>query len=85
MSDFDLEPIKADVEADRNVRRVCESCSSRPSKYLYILKSVLYGIFHLCEHCKEELDCVETYVEQVKTTFVEKEKHTWLELEEPLR
>jgi hypothetical protein len=82
---LDINPIKEDVEADRNIRRICESCNTKTSKYLYILKSVLYGIFHLCEKCKEELDCVETNVEEVKTTFVEKKIHTWMELEEPLR
>lgn len=80
---MNLAPIQSDVDQDKKLRRMCESCNKQFSKYLYILKSVLYGIFHICEDCKEDLN--QDDIEGVQTTFVEKESHTWAILEEPLR
>lgn len=83
---LDINPIQADVDADCLIRKNCESCNVKTSRYLYILKSVVYGIFHLCKECKEDLEFLETHIDEVKTKFVEKAKHTWVEnLEEPLR
>jgi hypothetical protein len=80
---MNLAPIQSDVDQDKKLRRMCESCNKQFSKYLYILKSVLYGIFHICEDCKEDLN--QDDVEGIQTTFVEKEAHAWAILEEPLR
>lgn len=82
---LDITPIEEDVRADAKVRKMCESCNRRLSRYLYILKSVLYGIFHLCEDCKKDFDCSETHIEEVRTTFVEKNASTWQVLEDPFR
>lgn len=80
---IDLTPIQEDIDQDRRIEKMCESCNRKPSKFLYILKSVLYGIFHLCKECKQDLD--HDQVDGIETTFVEKEKHTWTVLEDPLR
>lgn len=89
MAELDITPILQDIEADCNIRKYCESCNTKISRYLYILKSVVYGIFHLCKECKEDLEFLETHIDEIKTKFVEKRKHTWKygveQLEEPLR
>ena len=80
---IDLSAIEDDVNQDRKLRRRCESCNKQWSRFLYIIKSVLYGIFHLCEDCKNDLN--QEDFDGIQTMFVEKEKHTYLPLEEPLR
>lgn len=87
MDRLDVTPIQEDVDSDCRIARTCESCSRKPSRYLYILKNVFYGIFHLCQDCKEEMEYVSEEVKevQVQTTFVEKEKHTWSSSEVLLR
>lgn len=80
---IDLTPIQDDVNQDKKLRRMCESCNTKLSRFLYILKSLLYGIFHLCEECKQDLDIEQ--MEGIQTTFVEKESYTWEALEEPIR
>jgi uncharacterized protein with PIN domain len=82
---LDLTLIQQDVDQDKKVQKICESCNQRLSKYLYILKSIFYGIFHVCEYCKEELDSAETPTEEIKTAFVEKAKSAWIDEPGPLR
>jgi hypothetical protein len=76
---MDLGPIMEDIEKDRQLVKNCESCGRKRSQYLYILKSLLYGIFHVCEDCREELECPEGCLEEVKAVFLKKPAHTWSE------
>ena len=62
--------IKHEIEKDLHLHKVCESCEAAPSEYLYIIKSLLYGIFHVCEDCKTNLECTE--LESIKSTFLKK-------------
>lgn len=74
---LDLTPIQADIDQDKKLRRRCESCNQANSRYLYIIKSVLYGIFHLCKACKTELDVEQSVGNNIEAIFVEKDLHTW--------
>lgn len=82
---MDLRPIQQDIDKDKKLSKCCESCSRKRSRYLYIVKSVLYGIFHICEDCKEELVCPDYCTEEIKAVFLEKPPSTWMVEEVPLR
>lgn len=47
--------IALDIERDSQISRMCESCERRSSQYLYLVKSMVYGIFHICDLCREEI------------------------------
>ena len=81
---LDITPIQQDIQKDRRMKKVCESCNQRLSEYLYILKSIMFGIFHVCEQCKEELDCSETE-QEVKTMFIKKARNSYSNEPEPIR
>ena len=82
---LDLTPISEDIAKDRSMRKVCESCNCRLSKYLYILKSIMFGIFHVCDRCKEELDCSDTGIDEIQTVFLEKSRRSYTSEPEPIR
>lgn len=67
---MNLIDIRYEVEKDLNIHKVCESCEAAPSEYLYIIKSLLFGIFHVCEDCKSGLECSD--MPDTKSTFVKK-------------
>lgn len=47
--------IALDIERDIKIPKICESCNGRSSQYLYLVKSMVYGIFHVCELCRNEI------------------------------
>ena len=52
---YDLATIALDIEKRRSMVKLCESCKCRVSTELYIVKILIYGIYHVCEPCKQEL------------------------------
>ncbi len=66
---YDLATIAIDVEKRRSIVCMCDSCNERKSSYLYVVKLIFYGIFHVCEPCKDELV---TIADPRNTTFVKK-------------
>lgn len=62
--------IRYEIEKDLRTHKVCESCEGAPSEYLYIIKSLMFGIFHVCEDCKTNLACNE--IPDTKSTFLKK-------------
>lgn len=63
--------IALDIERDRKDLKLCECCSKRNSQYLYLVKSAVYGIFHVCELCRNEIIRLPKPVEA--TAFVQKD------------
>lgn len=51
----DFANIALDVDRDTKVFKMCECCEKRSSQYLYLIKSAIYGIFHICELCRNEI------------------------------
>lgn len=70
----DFAMIALDVEQDKTKIKLCESCNRQPSSYLYLVKSNLYGIFHICELCKA---AVEDLPSELTTAFVKKDFSTY--------
>ena len=66
---WDLATISTDIEKRRQVPCVCDSCGEKPSTFLYVVKLLLYGIFHVCETCKCELEVI---ADKRNTCFVKK-------------
>ena len=44
--------IVLDVEKHRRLVVRCECCQSFFSSHLYVIKTQIYGIYHVCENCK---------------------------------
>ena len=51
----DLATIAIDLEKRRSIIKLCESCQQYPSTHLYVVKIFVYGIYHVCDHCRVEL------------------------------
>jgi hypothetical protein len=66
---YDLATVSIDVEKRRSIVCICDSCNERMSSYLYVVKLIFYGIFHVCEPCQKELV---TIADPRNTTFVKK-------------
>ena len=66
----DLYEIRKEVDRDLNIHKVCESCENSVSEYLYIVKNLMFGIFHICEECKLGLSYQE--LPDFKSTFLKK-------------
>jgi len=78
---MNLIDIRFEIEKDLHLHKVCESCEAAPSEYLYIIKSLLFGIFHVCEDCKSNLECTE--MQDISSTFVKKfQTICWKDYEE---
>lgn len=61
MSDLrsEFKPIEADIEKDRNVEKSCDSCGDQKTNWLYLVRNNVFGIFHICQKCKDELSSLE--------------------------
>lgn len=44
--------IALDVEKERRIMKRCQCCKSLFSSYLYVIKTLIYGIYHVCDACK---------------------------------
>ena len=44
------------VEQERRIAKRCECCKRWFSEYLYVIKTLGYGIYHVCEECKKILE-----------------------------
>lgn len=66
---WDLATISTDIDRHRSKTVRCESCSERTSTWLYVVKLLLYGIFHVCTPCKDELLRI---ADPQNTSFVKK-------------
>ena len=49
--------IRDEIDKDLYLEKFCECCEGRLSTYLYIIKSIMFGIFHICDECKNDLEC----------------------------
>lgn len=70
----DFAMIALDVEQDKTKVKLCECCNRYPSSYLYLIKSNIYGIFHICDLCKA---AVEELPKTMATAFVPKDFSTY--------
>jgi hypothetical protein len=61
--------IALDVEKARRVHKDCECCKRNFSTYLYVIKTLIYGIYHVCGFCKIQLEITPA---EGSTTFVSK-------------
>ena len=66
----DFASIALDVEKDCKEPKICECCGRHMSAYLYLVKSAIYGVFHICSDCKIEIEKLPRPVES--TAFVQK-------------
>lgn len=48
--------IVLDVEKARREFKYCECCKIYRSDYLYVIKTLIFGIYHVCEYCKRSLE-----------------------------
>lgn len=72
--------IRKEIEKDLYIHKVCESCEKAPSEYLYIVQSLFFGIFHLCEDCQKQ---VKPDVEEFKSNILKKfQAICWEDFEE---
>lgn len=69
LSLYDLATVALDIEKRRSIVCKCDSCSERLSNHLYVVKLMFYGIFHICEPCKQELILI---ADPRNTSFVKK-------------
>lgn len=44
------------VESARRLVKHCECCRIYVSEYLYVIKTLIFGIYHVCEDCKASLE-----------------------------
>lgn len=65
----DFATITVDVERYKARSQICDSCGERKSRWLYVVKLIIYGIFHVCTPCKNELV---TIADSRNTCFVKK-------------
>ena len=73
--------IRGELEKDLYVHKVCESCENSPSEYLYIVENLFFGIFHICEECKNFMEFSE--MPDLKNTFLKKfQAICWADFEE---
>lgn len=52
-------PIVVDIEKDKRLVKNCESCGEPNSTWLYLVKNNIFGIFHICQKCKTQLEELE--------------------------
>ena len=55
MNKINLKDIELDIIQDKKKVVMCESCEKAMSSKLYIVKNGVYGIFHLCGVCGNEV------------------------------
>jgi hypothetical protein len=80
---MDLVNIRHEIDKDLFTEKFCECCESRLSTHLYIIKTIMFGIFHICKECKDELSAQGS---GMKSTFLLKKKEVlWEEEETPIR
>lgn len=48
--------IALDVERERRIVKRCECCKTYFSTYLYVIKTLIFGIYHVCDGCKALLE-----------------------------
>lgn len=60
--------IALDVERERRLVKSCDCCKAVFSTHLYVIKTLIFGIYHVCSGCKLilEIDPAEGYVTFVK-------------------
>lgn len=69
--------IALDIERDKFKIKLCESCNLYPSSFLYLVKSKIYGIFHICEGCQVEVEKLNGSGLDEITAFVKKDLSTF--------
>lgn len=51
--------VVTDIEKDRKIIKNCDSCGVINSTWLYLIKNNVFGIFHICDTCKTQLEEME--------------------------
>ena len=69
--------IALDIERDKSKIKICESCNLYPSSFLYLVKSQIYGIFHICQGCQVEVEKLNGSDMNEITAFVKKDFSTY--------
>lgn len=67
--------IALDIDRDSKIARICQCCEIEQSQFLYLIKSAIYGIFHVCYKCKMAL--MEIKDDSFTRAFVVKEGSTY--------
>ena len=52
---YDLATIALDIEKRRSMIKLCDCCTVYVSTHLYVVKIFFYGIYHVCDSCKNHL------------------------------
>lgn len=77
----DLVRIRFEIDRDLYKHKICESCEGSISEYLYVVQNLLFGIFHICEECKQGIN--ESDTPEFKSIFLKKfQAICWEDFEE---
>lgn len=44
--------IALQIEQERRSEKRCECCKALISTYLYVIKTLIFGVYHVCGDCK---------------------------------